>query len=968
MKKIVRLDDYFPTGEQTVQPVLLWGPGRSQIDYSHITKTASEALDFIKNVTPEPGKTHLLVLALGSEEAYGPNRNGDGFPERPVPAKHGKGWWIAPGQELTKHYQSFETNPAHAFKHHQNKDPKTASGYVKKAFWNPKMHRVELLIILDNAKDPEWIQRVNDGDFCPVSMGCKIKFDVCSRCGNKAPTRTDYCFPPGTKITMADGTRRPIEDIRVGDWVLDATGHPTRVTALSQRNVDECLVEFRSSISDAVLRPTQNHPVFSSPREAYTCYYRATQPEVRSCFPGTLEQCNACCRLEPDARETPAGTLRINDSVYAPAVLGANTTTLSKELAYAIGLFMAEGSYAKQNGKRVSVQFSRHEDETELIGVVERLAIQFQHEAKTYSRDSSKGVSVRIHSREVAELMFHYCGEYAHTKKASQEIVDLPDALLREYLQGLWDGDGHISTTKANYSRLNTASEDLAWQTAGLLRRLGYASYVGTAMVPGGPSNRTNKFPQWYVATDYRCSQRRTATAFTGTRQIGHIKEVRHVPYRGPVHNFETTAHTYVAEGIAVHNCDHVKFEMNKVNSDGTKNYVHNPDPSFFDISRVFRPADRTGYTLKKVAHVYELQSSASLGEIADDLDRKAAAVKKLCAINKVLCGTPIASASSLKPEEEQVIRNFAKHSQAKLGHAPALPMDELLRWTPKVAFSTVTSLGMKLSAAEFLDYMTSQLAGRPTKLAEDLIDRIVTAQPIILQTFAEVPALLDEVLKTGALDESPEHVSNELREKLAVYAVKRAQFGELLYRRLVPEGVGMRPDGAPRTDLLTYADPTTGQTYRTTRGAAIDARDAQTHADLGKLLGGSALMLGGYKLLTLHPSLRPWKVPLALGTGALGYHTLKPGGRPQYTTDQGINIPAMTEFAPMNKGASENLTGVVVGLIEDYLRPGVKTASTKSIDAAVEDLIRQASVDDIRGLELDLDDVASAVGHLICQ
>ena len=52
MRKIVLLDDHFPTGEQTIQPVLLWGPGRSHHDVSHITKTASDALDYIKNDAP----------------------------------------------------------------------------------------------------------------------------------------------------------------------------------------------------------------------------------------------------------------------------------------------------------------------------------------------------------------------------------------------------------------------------------------------------------------------------------------------------------------------------------------------------------------------------------------------------------------------------------------------------------------------------------------------------------------------------------------------------------------------------------------------------------------------------------------------------------------------------------------------------------------------------------------------------
>ena len=199
MRKIITLDDsFFGTGEMTVQPVLGYSYNQSKIDTSRITKHASEALDYIKNVSPEPGKTLLLLLALGASETYGPNRNGDGFPEHPVAARgktasSDRKWYVPPGEELKEHYQSFETNPAHAFKHHANRDPAKASGVVKKAFWNPRMHRVELLAAVDNDKDPEWVQRTNDGEFVPVSMGCRIKRDVCSICGNEAPTRADYC-------------------------------------------------------------------------------------------------------------------------------------------------------------------------------------------------------------------------------------------------------------------------------------------------------------------------------------------------------------------------------------------------------------------------------------------------------------------------------------------------------------------------------------------------------------------------------------------------------------------------------------------------------------------------------------------------------------------------------------------------------------------------------------------------------
>lgn len=600
MRKILLLDDHFPTGESTLQPVLLWGPGNSRIDTGRVTKTASEALDYIKNVQPEPGKTQMLVLALGSEEAYGPNRNGDGFPERPIPAKtkhassDNRKWWVAPGEELTKHYQSFETNPAHAFLHHQNQDPAKASGHVKKAFWNPKMHRVELLIIVDNQKDSEWVNRVNDGDFPAVSMGCRIKHDICSRCGNIAPTRAQYC--------------------------------------------------------------------------------------------------------------------------------------------------------------------------------------------------------------------------------------------------------------------------------------------------------------------------------------------------------------------------EHVRNGMNQINPDGTKNYVHNPSPNFFDISRVFRPADRTGYTLKKVAHVYELQSSASLGEDADALANKAAAIRKLSDIEKIVRGQPVASSSTLSNGERVLIDKFREYAAPRMASMSEIPPSTFQGHPLAEALSSLASIKTPLTGPEFVRLIVSHLSGEP--LPEHVVQKTAALLPTVLALFERSPALFDDVLKTGALNSAPQHVNQSLLGKLAPFA-KRANLSSLLYRGLVPEGTGLRPDEAPSTDLLNYQDPRSGQTVQTTRGAATDASEAQTRAGLKKTIGGAGLLYGAYKAMGAFPSLRPLRAPAA----ALGaYAMMRRSPEQTFHTAEGLEVPESTEFAPQEKFSEDSLSRIVLAALTDVRATGVSTVN----QALVDQLEKRGHVDTTRGVVLNLDEVAEALGNIV--
>jgi len=194
--KIILLDDRFPqTGEPTVQPVVLWGANRAHRERLSKEASASPAYEYIRNIEPVIGRTIVLVIGLGSYEFYGMNRNGDGFNEQPYkPGKsngQGRDAWVMESECIQHHFQSYENG--HVFRHHANKNPKNRVGEVLKAFWNPYMHRVEILEDIDNAKAPDLVERIGDGEYLAKSMGCKIPFDVCSACGNKAPTRKQYC-------------------------------------------------------------------------------------------------------------------------------------------------------------------------------------------------------------------------------------------------------------------------------------------------------------------------------------------------------------------------------------------------------------------------------------------------------------------------------------------------------------------------------------------------------------------------------------------------------------------------------------------------------------------------------------------------------------------------------------------------------------------------------------------------------
>lgn len=143
-------------------------------------------LPYLDSVKFAKDEEPVHLLALGASEAYGPNRNGDGFKEA----------------TCKKYHDTFVKFARH-YRNHKNKDPKISYGVIKLSAYNPTMRRVELLVGLNKEKsavdrnggfvaDKE-LEKLAKGEDLAVSMACRVPFDVCASCGNKARTRDEYC-------------------------------------------------------------------------------------------------------------------------------------------------------------------------------------------------------------------------------------------------------------------------------------------------------------------------------------------------------------------------------------------------------------------------------------------------------------------------------------------------------------------------------------------------------------------------------------------------------------------------------------------------------------------------------------------------------------------------------------------------------------------------------------------------------
>jgi len=141
-----------------------------------------EIEQYIRTAKPIAGKTQLLIDAMGAGEFYGSNVNGDYFPEEALRAA---------GPDYG--HKTFELY-AYPFKHHVNKDPGRAYGEkVTLSAYDPYMHRVLLIVSVDDSKCQDILGDLAQNKYWDVSMGCRVPWDECSICHNKAKNRGEYC-------------------------------------------------------------------------------------------------------------------------------------------------------------------------------------------------------------------------------------------------------------------------------------------------------------------------------------------------------------------------------------------------------------------------------------------------------------------------------------------------------------------------------------------------------------------------------------------------------------------------------------------------------------------------------------------------------------------------------------------------------------------------------------------------------
>lgn len=362
----------------------------------------------------------------------------------------------------------------------------------------------------------------------------------------------NYCFPAGTLIRMADGSEKPIQDVRTLDSVLTAEGRCKTVLATGVRRAASL---YKLNLwGHRHLRATGEHPILT--QRGYVAL-KEVQPgdmvALTKYAPETVLWISTANYL-PQRVYANKDEALVRSASWSPSLPGRSPCLrhkalvpdiihLTYDVGRLIGLFLAEGhtSYS-------AAHWSFNITERETLGAeVIRILTSLGCESRGQVRPNNV-FQVVVDGVGWSQLLESLCGRGAAGKCPAKELMAGPVAFLDGMLSGWIDGD---RTTK-NIGC--TVSHSLAVAMYDIAASLGRCPIIQYKPARRGTNGRWRK-PVWHAGwNDDPCENH--GTHQTDTHVFRKVDTVVQEAFDGYVYNFEVDGdNSYVAEGVAVHNC-----------------------------------------------------------------------------------------------------------------------------------------------------------------------------------------------------------------------------------------------------------------------------------------------------------------------------------------------------------------------------------------------------------------------------
>ncbi|MHA1408342.1 MAG: LAGLIDADG family homing endonuclease, partial [Candidatus Heimdallarchaeaceae archaeon] len=388
------------------------------------------------------------------------------------------------------------------------------------------------------------------------------------------------CFKEDQIINTLDGSKK-IKDIQIGDLVLTAEGNYKAVTDTMIRNAFDYYIIDVLKLPNKTLKVTGDHPILAykngkvdwvlvkdlQEKDFVAISYPSETKDIDYIHVSDyldderyFEENNYVWRATTDVR------LRSGPVSNQVKPIKAKIP-VNQDFMRFIGYYASEGS---SDNDSVRFTFSTNERKyaEDLIQIAKDL---FGLGSRIEESSSGKWITVRFHSIIFAEFIKALIGTGFNKKKLPSWMLTLPVEKQEGYIIGSYREDSTLYLNRyVQDSRLVMCNYDLVYAAWVILLRIGIVPSFGKTTMPTlgteqpfsctiSASSAEHLMAEIYtqeISGIQQISMQRLKYKIINDQVFLPIKKIEHIIEKCKVYNFEVEEeHTYVANGVAVHNC-----------------------------------------------------------------------------------------------------------------------------------------------------------------------------------------------------------------------------------------------------------------------------------------------------------------------------------------------------------------------------------------------------------------------------
>ena len=373
---------------------------------------------------------------------------------------------------------------------------------------------------------------------------------------------------------------KQIKNIEIGDELLTHEGRYKKVIAKKSRMSTHDLYKLVVATRTTPLKITGNHPVLTNlgwvrvDELNPSIHFIATNQDIDFVEKDYTIDMSNYVDYQFIEEENKVPSKNTGTASYHAKV--TRKIEVDNDLAWAFGLWMAEGSISTSknkdpNGIRITLNVEEIDLAKKWMSIIgEKFNINGNFYKSEYQRDNfakgkvCKWLSCNMNSKAVGNFFTKEFGVDCKTKSIPQWILDLPKDKLQSFLDGLLIGDGHFIKKNDNRSEawsLTLANPELLLGAYNICLKLGLGCSL---QMQSKPSNiGKTKYVYSLRSLDPNSIKLSKFNSQSGI-QFGKLRYCPIISLEKLQENeevFDITVaddHSFSAQGVIVHNCNSI--------------------------------------------------------------------------------------------------------------------------------------------------------------------------------------------------------------------------------------------------------------------------------------------------------------------------------------------------------------------------------------------------------------------------